>query len=357
MQQELFYMNRCLELARLGMGSVAPNPMVGAVLVYHNRVIGEGWHACYGQAHAEVNCINSVEAADKAFISRSTLYVSLEPCAHFGKTPPCADLIIRHKIPEVVIGCIDTYAKVSGLGIQKLKDAGIKVLLGGPWNEQCQQLNQRFFTFHRYQRPFILLKWAQSADHFIARAGQQGADGRTKISQPLTDRLVHRWRSQEAAILVGKNTALLDNPTLNNRLWTGPNPIRIVIDKDLQIPASAHIFQSPGKVLVFNQIKSAEDNQPKLTIQWQQLDWDQPIIPQLLGFCYQQDIQSILVEGGAQVFQAFLETELWDESRVITNTGLNLKNGIPAPGLTNAKLIKVKCLGQDKISYFAAQRG
>lgn len=379
MQQDLLYMNRCLELASLGAGAVAPNPMVGAVLVYQNRIIAEGWHEHYGQPHAEVNCLKNVQLADQAFINQSTLYVSLEPCAHYGKTPPCADLIIRHKIPKVVIGCIDTFAKVSGLGIQKLKAAGIEVTLEGPWNSACQQLNQRFFTFHRHKRPFVLLKWAQSADQFIAAKNQAGQPESTKISHPLTDRLVHRWRSEEAAILVGKNTALLDNPALNNRLWarsdTGsdtssgqnmtPGPIRMVIDKALQLPANAQMFQLPGQVKVFNQIKSAAapgtsdsgSNIHNTAIMHYQLDWAQPVIPQLLACCYQENIQSILVEGGAQVLQSFIDGGFWDECRMITNTGLKLNSGLAAPILTSAEQIKVKCLGQDKISYFAPQKG
>ncbi len=237
------FMHRCLELARLGAGYVAPNPMVGAVLLHEGRIIGEGWHKEYGKAHAEVNCINAVKESERQFISQSTLYVSLEPCAHHGKTPPCTDLIIRHKIPRVVIGCRDSFKEVDGKGIEKLKAAGIEVETA-VLEQECRELNKRFFTFHTKQRPYIILKWAQTSDGFIAPL----IPPKVGISEPQTQRLfisneysnilVHQWRSEEAAIMVGTNTALLDNPELTTRLWPGPSPVRLVIDLNLRLPDS-----------------------------------------------------------------------------------------------------------------------
>ena len=242
-------MHRCLELASLGMGNVAPNPMVGAVLVYDNRIIGEGYHMQFGGPHAEVNCINSVKPADRELISKSSLYVSLEPCNHFGKTPPCSDLIIKNRIPEVVIACTDPFEKVNGSGINKLMEAGVKVITG-ILEKNAISLNTRFFTFHQQKRPYIILKWAQSANKKIS--GKNGEP--VRISHALTDRLVHRWRSEEAAIMVGTNTALKDNPSLTTRLWKGKNPIRIVVDNQLKIPSAFTLFNGEAPLIIFNHL-------------------------------------------------------------------------------------------------------
>jgi diaminohydroxyphosphoribosylaminopyrimidine deaminase/5-amino-6-(5-phosphoribosylamino)uracil reductase len=243
-------MKRCLDLAMQGCGSVAPNPMVGAVLVYSNKIIGEGYHQQYGGPHAEVNCINSVLAENKKFIPNSTLYVSLEPCNHHGKTPPCSDLIIQHKIPELVIGCKDPFELVNGTGIEKLKKAGVNIhpfLL----EKEAVELNKRFFHFHQKKRPYIILKWAQTDDGFIALP--KGIP--LKISNEITDQLVHRWRSEEAAIIVGTNTAINDNPSLTNRLWGGANPIRIIIDKNLKVPTDHKIYDQSSVTYIFNEIE------------------------------------------------------------------------------------------------------
>ncbi|MGC4038923.1 MAG: bifunctional diaminohydroxyphosphoribosylaminopyrimidine deaminase/5-amino-6-(5-phosphoribosylamino)uracil reductase RibD [Chitinophagaceae bacterium] len=250
LQRHEKYMQRCLQLAALGAGFVAPNPMVGAVLVYNNRIIGEGWHQKYGEAHAEVNCINSVIQEDKQFISSSVLYVSLEPCAHHGKTPPCADLIIRDKIPKVVIGCRDPFKEVDGKGIEKLKQAGVEVVLN-VLEKECTELNKRFFTFYTKHRPYIILKWAQTNDLRIS----SGNDERLLISNEFSNRLVHKWRSEEAAILVGTNTAMSDDPELTTRLWSGPSPVRLVIDMELKLPLSLKIFNNSSRTIVFNKIK------------------------------------------------------------------------------------------------------
>lgn len=336
-------MHRCLELAKLGAGHVAPNPMVGAVLVHEGRIIGEGWHKEYGKAHAEVNCINAVQEEDRQFISQSILYVSLEPCAHHGKTPPCADLIIRHKIPKVVIGCRDPFKEVDGKGIEKLKAAGIEVETA-VLEEECRELNKRFFTFHKKQRSFIILKWAQTADGFIA-----GDDSkRILISNEFSNRLVHKWRSEEAAIMVGTNTALRDDPALTTRLWPGPSPVRLVIDMNLRLPGSLKVFDGSERTIVFNTIK--EDEKPNLS--FIKLDKEKQFVPQLMDVLYRLQLQSVLVEGGAALLQTFIESGVWDEARVIVNGELSIGNGLPAPVLKNEQLVMEEKNSTDTISYF-----
>ena len=336
-------MHRCLELAKLGAGHVAPNPMVGAVLVHEGRIIGEGWHKEYGEAHAEVNCINAVQEEDRQFISQSILYVSLEPCAHYGKTPPCTDLIIRHKIPKVVIGCRDPFKEVDGKGIEKLKAAGIEVETA-VLEEECRELNKRFFTFHKKQRSFIILKWAQTADGFIA-----GDDSkRILISNEFSNRLVHKWRSEEAAIMVGTNTALRDDPALTTRLWPGPSPVRLVIDMNLRLPGSLKVFDGSERTIVFNTIK--EDEKPNLS--FIKLDKEKQFVPQLMDVLYRLPLQSVLVEGGAALLQTFIESGVWDEARVIVNGELSIGNGLPAPVLKNEQLVMEEKNSTDTISYF-----
>ncbi len=316
------YMQRCFELALEGAGSVAPNPMVGAVLVYNNRIIGEGFHEKYGEAHAEVNCIKSVSVSDHHLIQESTLYVSLEPCAHYGKTPPCSQLIIDHHIPKVVIACSDPFLEVNGKGIEKLKEAGIEVVLK-VLEEEAKELNKRFFVFHQFKRPYIILKWAETANHFIASDTKE----RLLISNELSNRLVHRWRSEETAIMVGTNTALNDNPTLTNRLWTGKNPIRIVIDQHLKVPTTYHLLQNEAVTIVFNDLKNETDEQ----LIYAQLDFNKNIIEQIMSYCYTYPIQSILVEGGAKLLQSFIDSGIWDEARIIQNESLNIEAGLVAP--------------------------
>lgn len=330
----------------MGAGYVAPNPMVGAVLVYNDSIIGEGFHQQYGQAHAEVNCINSVAEENKQFIEKSTLYVSLEPCVHFGKTPPCADLIIKNNIPAVVIGCRDSYNEVNGKGIEKLITAGVDVTVGVLENE-AMALNKRFFTFHQQQRPYIILKWAQSSDEKIAAAGNE----RIFISNACSNRLVHQWRSEEAAIMVGTNTALKDNPALTTRLVTGNDPVRLVIDMNLKLPASLQLFDGVVKTFVFNAVKQQEGEM----ISFYKVDKKEKIIPRVLSVLYQQKIQSVIVEGGAQLLQSFIDENLWDEARVITNVEMVIGKGIDAPALSNKKLIKEEISGTDKIEYFFKQ--
>ena len=337
------YMSRCIQLAELGAGNVAPNPMVGAILVYDDKIIGEGYHKKYGEAHAEVNCINSVEEKNKHLIEKSTIYVSLEPCAHYGKTPPCADLIIKNNIPKVVIGTKDIYKEVAGAGIEKLKNAGIEVLTGVLENE-CIDLNKRFFTFHQKQRPYIILKWAQSANGKIGSANNE----RILISNDYSNRLVHRWRSEESAILVGTNTALKDNPSLTTRLWKGKNPIRIVIDKNLKLPHELKIFSKTTNTIIFNSLKNTiEENVEYIKLE------NKNFLEEMLRALYKLNIQSMLVEGGAKTLQSFIDAGLWDEARVITNEEMIIESGIDAPEIKSFKLIKQERYFSDLINYYS----
>ena len=337
------YMRRCLELAQLSAGHVAPNPLVGAVLVHGDRIIGEGYHELYGKAHAEVNCINSVREEDQPLIEQSTIYVSLEPCAHHGKTPPCADLILSRRIPRVVVGCRDPFPLVNGKGIEKLRAAGVEVTVG-VLEEECVELNRRFFTFNTQHRPYVVLKWAQSMDGRIAGAGE----GRVLISNEYTNRLVHRWRSEEAAILVGTRTALKDDPALTARLWSGPDPVRLVIDKELSLPASLQLFDGKVRTIVFNMVKHGEGDM----LSWYQLAGDSSLVHQLVMALHRLKIQSVLVEGGARLLQSFIDEGYWDEARVITNTELELPGGLPAPVLNTIQPISHESLLTDTIRYY-----
>ncbi len=337
------YMQRCLDLALLGAGAVTPNPMVGAVLVHSNRIIGEGYHKQYGQAHAEVNCINSVVDSNINLISDATLYVSLEPCAHYGKTPPCADLLIKHKIPKVVVGCRDPFSKVNGKGIEKLKEAGVEVLVNVLENE-CKALNARFFTYHIKRRPYVVLKWAQSGNQKIGGT----ATKRIFISNEFSNRLVHKWRSEEAAILVGTNTALLDDPSLNNRLWSGANPIRLVVDLELKLPHTLNVFNRRQPTIIFNKVKDERtDNFAYVKISGQE-----NLVYDIMQVCYAENIQSILVEGGAALLQTFMQSNVWDEARVIENTSLIIDEGLNAPTLTHTTLSHSEIIFTDIIRYY-----
>ncbi|MBS1917171.1 MAG: bifunctional diaminohydroxyphosphoribosylaminopyrimidine deaminase/5-amino-6-(5-phosphoribosylamino)uracil reductase RibD [Bacteroidetes bacterium] len=336
-------MLRCLQLAQQGTGYVAPNPMVGAVLVNGERIIGEGFHQQYGHAHAEVNCINSVKKEDEGLIPKSTLYVSLEPCAHYGKTPPCADLIIKNKIPKVVIGCRDPFAEVNGKGIEKLLAAGVEVVQD-VLEKECIGINKRFFTFYTKHRPYIILKWAESANGTIGSYRE-----RVLISNEFSNRIVHKWRSEEASILVGTNTAMIDDPSLNVRLWKGPNPVRLVVDMDLSLPQHLHVFDQQQKTIVFNSIKHEEQN----NLLYYQVTHDVNLVHQIVYALYQLKLQSVLVEGGAKLLQSFIDENMWDEARIIRNGELIIDNGISAPHLSEAKLIAEEKIFSDRVSYFS----
>ena len=334
-------MTRCLQLAVLGAGNVAPNPMVGAVLVYEDRIIGEGCHEKYGSAHAEVNCIASVKNDDIQLIEKSTLYVSLEPCNHYGKTPPCSELIIDKKIPKVIIGCKDIYKDVAGKGILKLQRAGVDVTTG-ILEPQSIKLNKRFFTFHEKFRPYIILKWAQSVNSKIGLPGK-----RVFITNEYTNRLVHKWRSEEAAILVGTNTVLTDDPSLTVRLWEGKSPVRMLIDRDLKVPLNMRVYNSDSRTIVFNLKKNlSEEN-----ITYVKLG-NEKFLQSVVSHLFEINIQSVIVEGGRKILQSFIDAGLWDEARVITNKDLTIEGGVDAPQIKNFKLIKQETNFNDVINYY-----
>ncbi len=335
------FMARCLQLAESGRAEVAPNPMVGAVLVFNDKIIGEGFHTKYGASHAEVACIQDVSAENQQYIPLSTLYVSLEPCNHFGKTPPCSEFIIRHQIKNVVIACRDPYEKVNGTGIGKLQDAGITIT-EGICEKEALHLNKRFFTFHQQQRPYIILKWAQSKDGFIAKK-----DNPVKISNALTDRLVHQWRSEEAAILVGTNTAKTDNPSLTTRLVKGKNPVRIIIDKHLSVPSFHRVFDNNAPTIILNTLKQENE---KLTSYYKTGE-DENILSAVINLMHQRTLTSLIVEGGTHTLQSFIDAGLWDEARIITNNALELFDGVNAPVLSSSFLVSSFNLLNDSIEF------
>ncbi len=318
------YMHRCFELARLGAGRVAPNPMVGAVLVHDGQIIGEGYHQVFGGPHAEVACLNSVKEAHRSLIAASELFVSLEPCAHYGKTPPCTELIISSGIKRLVIGCEDPFPQVAGKGISTLEAAGVQVRRSS-CKMQALALNKRFITFHTERRPFVILKWAQTGD---GRIGHDKQDHPLKISSPATDRLVHSWRGEEAGILVGTNTALWDNPQLTTRLVPGTNPVRIIADRHLRLPRHLRIFNEAAPTIILNEKLDKIEGH----LQWKKMAGSSGVAD-ILRSLYELNIQSIIVEGGATLLQAFIDSGLWDEARVITNEALIICDGVPAPVL------------------------
>ena len=336
-------MRRCLDLAALGAGRVSPNPMVGAVLAHENRIIGEGYHQAYGEGHAEVNCLNSVPEEWRPLISESTLYVSLEPCAHHGKTPPCADLIIKNKIPKVYVGCLDPFAEVDGKGMRKLLAAGVEAV-SGVLEKECAFLNRRFFTFHQQKRPYVLLKWAETGDRKIA-----GADySRLHISDPLTNRKSHKWRSEEAALLVGTRTAIYDNPSLTNRLWNGPGPVRAALDMELRTPGSHRLLDGQAKTIIFNAHRQEEQG----NLMYWRLDKNEDLTSQLLSALYALKMTSVMIEGGRVLLQSFIDAGLWDEARTITNESMTAGEGIASPFLRNEKWVRTERSGADTIRYY-----
>lgn len=315
-------MRRCVQLAKNGLGQTYPNPMVGCVITFDNKIIAESWHQKYGESHAEVNAINQL--ADKSILKQSTLYVSLEPCAHFGKTPPCSDLIIQHKIPKVIVGTIDIFAGVNGLGIEKLRNAGINVKVGILENE-VRELNKRFFTFHKNKRPYIILKWAETSDGFIStNSGEQ-----KWITNIYSKQLVHRWRTEEQAILVGRKTALYDNPQLNARLWKGKQPLRIVIDKDLTLNQDLHLFDGQQPTIVFTN----KEKESTKKLKYVAIDFTKNVAEQILKYLYEMQIQSLIVEGGKKTLMNFISNDLWDEARVLKAKHNFWNSGVKSPTL------------------------
>lgn len=336
MKTEEFYINKCIEIARLAKGKTSPNPMVGSVIVCNGEIIGEGYHENYGKAHAEVNSITSVK--DKSLLQKSTLYVNLEPCAHFGKTPPCSNLIIEHKIPKVVIGCMDTFSEVSGKGIAKMEKAGIEVIVG-VLEKESRELNKRFFTFHEQKRPYIILKWAISKDGYIAPQNQTESFWMTSSE---SKKLVHKWREEEDAILVGRVTAEKDNPSLTVREVEGNNPIRIVIDKDLKLSTDLNLFNSEAETLIFNSVKTEKI----YTNNFIKIDFNN-LIKNILKELYKQNIQSVIIEGGNKTLQSFIDTNMWDEARIFT-TNKELTDGVKAPNI-KGEIITETEIGGDKL--------
>ena len=336
------YINRCIELAKNGLGTTYPNPMVGSVIVYNNEIIGEGWHRKSGEPHAEVNAINSVK--NKSLLAKATIYVSLEPCSHFGKTPPCCDLIIKHKIPDVVVGTIDPNSIVAGTGIKRLQENGINVTVG-ILEKECNELNKRFFTFHNKKRPYIILKWAESQDGFIAPLTKDKKEP-VWISNEFSRQLVHKWRSEEQAILVGTNTVLDDNPKLDVRDWTGKNPIRIVLDKNGRISKNHHIKDGQIKTIVITEQENLTSSENCI---YENAIFDIQLTKTIADISYKYGIQSIIIEGGRQTLQTFIDDNLWDEAKVFIGN-IYLKSGITAPILN--RNFQIKNIKKDQLKLY-----
>ncbi len=324
------FMLRCIEVAKNGLGTTAPNPMVGAVIVNNNKIIAEGFTSPFGGAHAEVNAIGTV--TNEALLKDATLYVTLEPCSHFGKTPPCADIIIKNEIPRVVIGLLDSNKKVAGKGIQKLKDAGCDVHVG-ILEKECREHHKRFLTVHEKNRPYIILKWAETSDGFIAPEKEL----RHKEPQPhwitgnLSKQLVHKWRSEEQAILVGNTTVIEDNPQLDVRLWTGKAPIRIILDKELKIPTNYHVLDSKQITIIFTAVK--DKSKYRDGIAYVVLDATKNSTKAICRELHKLNIQSIIIEGGTKTLQSFIDENLWDEARIFKGV-TRFGKGIKAPVIT-----------------------
>ncbi|CAD0223687.1 bifunctional diaminohydroxyphosphoribosylaminopyrimidine deaminase/5-amino-6-(5-phosphoribosylamino)uracil reductase RibD [Chryseobacterium sp. JV274] len=318
MNNDELYIKRCIELAQKALGSTYPNPLVGSVIVHNGEIIGEGYHHKAGENHAEINAINSVK--NKDLIPESTIYVSLEPCAHYGKTPPCALKIKELGFKKVVIGAMDSHDKVNGKGKKIILDAGIEAV-SGILEQECIELNKRFFTYHEKKRPYIILKWAESGDGFLDKDFKP-----TAVSNTLVNQFVHQLRADEHAILVGTQTALNDNPSLTVRNVEGTNPVRILIDFDLKVPSNFNIYNNEARTLVLNSVK--EDTEG--SIQFIKINRNN-FLPELMEALYKEQIQSVIIEGGRFTLQQFINAGLWDEAIVIKNENLNLENGTKAP--------------------------
>ena len=347
MTTEEKYINLCIELAKKGSGNVSPNPMVGCIIVCEGEIIGEGYHKKYGGPHAEVNAVNSVQNQED--LKRSTIYVSLEPCAHFGLTPPCSDLIISKEIPNVVIGSVDPFAKVAGKGIEKLKNAGCRVKVG-ILKKECDELNKRFFTFHSKKRPFIILKWAQTQDGFIdiIRTKENYAEP-TWITGKEALLKVHQLRASEDGILVGTNTAENDNPSLTVRHCKGTNPLRIVLDQSLRLPNDLALFDNSTPTIVFNAKKNAKTDETEFI----KVDFKNDLIKQILDCLHEKNILSLIVEGGKQLLDTFLQNSLWDEAHVYTGDK-TFGTGIPAPKI-NQQPVHTEKITRDKLEIYNAK--
>lgn len=314
--------------------------MVGSVIVHNDTIIGEGWHYQSGQAHAEVNAINSVK--NKSLFKDATIYVSLEPCSHFGKTPPCANLIIEHQIKNVVIGCVDSFSEVSGKGIEKLKANGHKVTVG-VLEEECLNLNKRFFTFHNKKRPYIILKWAETSDGFIAPNNNSEI---TWITNSYSRQLVHKLRAEEQAILVGTHTALIDNPKLDCRAWQGKNPVRIVLDRTLKTTENYHLLDGTIKTIVITELEKIDSK----NLVFEQVDFSESLVSQICNILYKHQLQSVIIEGGSKTLQSFIDANLWDEAHVFKGNSV-FKNGIKAPEF-RGNFINSKTIKEDRLLIY-----
>ena len=345
------YVRRCMQLARCAAGSTTPNPQVGAVIVCDGRIIGEGYHIRAGEPHAEVNAVRSVKPADRHLLPHSTIYVTLEPCSHYGKTPPCCDLIIKEGIRRVVIGTTDNNECVNGAGIARMKNAGIEVVVGVLQNE-CYAINRPFFTYNGLSRPSITLKWAQSSDGYIDFERQDGAP--LRISTPVSLVAVHKLRSRHDAILVGTRTALLDNPSLNLRHWAGRTPLRLVIDRVAMLPAGLKLFDGSSPTIVYTQ--KHVDGKFGKNVEQVVLDFSKDVLAQILAHLHSLKIQSLLVEGGAKLLQSFVDASLWDEARVEINNSLVVGNGISAPVLPENTLVGKEKSDGNEIMLFAKSK-
>lgn len=341
MNNDEFYIKRCIELAQKALGKTYPNPLVGSVIVHNGEIIGEGYHHKAGENHAEINAINSVK--DKTLIPESTIYVSLEPCAHYGKTPPCALKIKELGFKKVVIGAMDSHDKVNGKGKKIIQDAGIEAV-SGILEKECIDLNKRFFTYHEKKRPYIILKWAQSGDGFLDKDFKP-----TAVSDGLANQFVHQLRADEHAILIGTQTALTDNPSLTVRNVEGTNPIRILIDFDLKIPISFNIYNNEARTLVINFVK--EDSEEN--IQFIKINKEH-FLSELMEALYKEQIQSVIIEGGRFTLQQFIDSDLWDEAIVIKNENLKLQNGTKAPEF-NQNPYKIENYRDNTISFFKSK--
>lgn len=338
------YIRRCIDIALNGKGNTKTNPMVGCVIVHNEQVIGEGYHEMYGGPHAEVNAIASVK--DKTLLKQSTLYVSLEPCAHTGKTPPCSDLIVASQIPKVVIGSRDPNSLVAGKGIEKLKRANIDVI-EGVLEKECMSINNRFFTYHSRQRPYVILKWAESTDGFIDIARNEGDPiGPNWISNPISRKLVHKWRSEENAILVGTNTVVADNPSLTTRLWPGNSPIRVVIDRRGRLNETSEVFSNHAPTLVFTEL----ERKTMHSTEYIRIDFNNSPIKAILNELWNRNIQSVIIEGGQKVLQSFIDAKAWDEARIFKGDAI-FNSGIKAPSITGIQH-QTHSILNDRLLYF-----
>ncbi|MCW3784857.1 bifunctional diaminohydroxyphosphoribosylaminopyrimidine deaminase/5-amino-6-(5-phosphoribosylamino)uracil reductase RibD [Plebeiibacterium sediminum] len=344
MNKDQLYMQRCLEIAQNGLGNTYPNPMVGSVIVHNDKIIGEGFHHKAGEPHAEVNAIHSV--VDKELLKESTIYVNLEPCAHFGKTPPCSLLIKEMNIPKVVIGCTDTFSEVSGKGIKILQDAGVDVTVG-VLEKESRELNKRFFTFHEKKRPYIILKWAETEDGLIDIDRTEENYGQpTWITNTLAKKLVHKWRRQEQSILVGTNTAIKDNPSLTVREWEGNDPVRILIDRTGRVPNTHHILDNSTKTIVFTGV----DKENSENTDYCKISFDKDIVPQINEYLYEQNIQSIIIEGGKEILQLYIYSNYWDEARRFVGDKW-FKKGTSAPKIDIAP-ISQDSIGNSRLFFY-----